>query len=571
MDFKKDIVKLLKDIVKIDESIIEIPPRPEMGDYSLPCFSLASHFKKSPVEIAQELARKLPLKQPISKIEIKGPYLNFFINKAILAEAIIKEITKEKEKFGKDSKKKKETVMIEFPSPNTNKPLHLGHVRNIVIGDSMSNIFQFLGDKVIRANLNNDRGVHICKSMLAYQKFGKDSKGNMRNPCKEKMKTDHFVGDFYVKFNEAAKENPDLEEEAKAMLQKWEKKDKEVIKLWKLMNTWAYEGFEETYEKLGVSFSKYYYESDFYDKGKDIIIKGLKKGLFKKDESGAVVADLSKYKTPDKVLLRADGTSIYITQDIFLAQKKFDDYKLDKSVYVVASEQNTHFHQLFAILDILGYKWAKKCVHLSYGMVYLPHGRMKSREGTVVDADDLIEEMKKIAEAEILKRDKDIKKSELKKRAEVVGLGALKFYFAKMDAGKDMTYNPEESISFEGETGPYVQYTYARICSILAKYGKKPDLKVNYKLLKESKETELIKILGQFPGEVNAAAGHLRPHLIATYLIRLCQAFNSFYQEVPILQADEETKKARIILISSAKQVIANGLDLLGIEYVERM
>ncbi|MCX6708001.1 MAG: arginine--tRNA ligase [Candidatus Woesearchaeota archaeon] len=560
MNFKKDIVKLLKDIVKIDESIIEIPPRPEMGDYSLPCFSLAKEFKKSPAEIAQELARKLPLKQPISRIEIKGPYLNFFISKDRIAESVLNDIAKEKERFGSSKgksgkegskdKRKRETVMIEFPSPNTNKSLHLGHVRNIVIGD---------------------RGIHICKSMLAYQKFGKDSKGKPRDPCKEKIKTDHFVGDFYVKFNDAAKENPDLEEEAKDMLLKWEKKDKEVRKLWKIMNTWAYEGFEETYEKLGVSFNKYYYESDFYDKGKDIIIKALKKGIFRKDESGAVIAGLDRYKTPDKVLLRADGTSIYITQDIFLARKKFTDYKLDRSIYVVASEQNTHFMQLFSILDMLGYRWAKKCFHLSYGMVYLPNGRMKSREGTVVDADDLIEEMKRIAEAEIMKRDKKLTKAELKKRAEIVGLGALKFYFAKMDAAKDMVYNPEESISFEGETGPYVQYTYARICSILKKYGKKPDTKIDFKLLKESKENELIKMLGQFPDEVAAAAEHLRPHLIATYLIRLCQAFNSIYHEFPILQADEETKKARILMISCVKQVIANSLDLLGIEYVERM
>ncbi|MBU0535472.1 MAG: arginine--tRNA ligase, partial [Nanoarchaeota archaeon] len=446
MDIKKEIVRILKKQVKIDESLLEVPPQPELGDYSLPCFSLSKQLKKSPADIAQDLVRKIDLKQPIVKIEVKGSYLNFFVNKQIMAASVLPEISKNKSKFGM-THKKKETVMIEFPSPNTNKPLHLGHIRNIVIGDSMANIFKFLGDKVIRANLNNDRGVHICKSMLAYQRWG-----NGKKPFEVKKKPDHFVGDFYVKFSQEAKDKPDMEEEAKEMLQRWEKKDKKVRELWKLMNAWAYEGFEETYDALGVSFDKYYYESNFYDKGKEIVLKGLKKGLFKKGEGQSVIAELGNHKLPDKVLLREDGTSIYITQDLYLATKKFTDYKLDKSIHVVANEQNTHFMQLFRILGILGYKWAGKNIHLSYGMVYLPNGRMKSREGTFVDADDLIKEMENVAEKEILKRDPKISKAELKKRAEIIGLGALKFYFAKIDAVRDMTYDPEESISFEGET-----------------------------------------------------------------------------------------------------------------------
>src|SRR3989344_318756 len=565
MDFRKEIVKLLKDAVKIDESALEIPPQPEMGDYSLPCFALSKELKKNPNEIAQKLVRKIQLKQPVARIEVKGPYLNFFVNKQKMAESVLADIIKEKAKFG-SAKKKKETVMVEFPSPNTNKPLHLGHVRNIVIGDSVANIHKFLGDKVIRANLNNDRGVHICKSMLAYQKFGKG-----RTPLKDKKKSDHFVGDFYVKFNEEAEKNPGLEEEAKDMLQKWEKKDKDVMKLWKTMSTWAYEGFEETYDRLGVSFDKYYYESDFYGKGKDIVLNGLKKGLFKRDENGALIVELGKYGLPDKVLLRGDGTSIYMTQDLYLAQKKFKDYKLDKSIYIVASEQNMHFRQLFRILEILGFKWASRCVHLSYGMVFLPHGRMKSREGTVVDADDLIDEMEKVAEKEILKRDIKISKAELKKRAGIIGLGALKFHFAKIDSARNMVYDPEESISFEGETGPYVQYTYARICSIMNKYGKKIDAKADFSLLKDKREEDLAKLLYGFPDTVKKAAETLRLHLIAHYLIFLCQSFNGFYQNVSVLDADEKTKKARLVLINGVKQVIANGLDLLGIEYVERM
>ncbi|MBD3312962.1 arginine--tRNA ligase [Candidatus Woesearchaeota archaeon] len=572
MDFRKEIIKLVKKEmkdIKIDDSALEVPPQPELGDYSLPCFTLAKQMKMSPHDIAQDLVRKLQLKQPIIKIEVKGPYLNFFVNKQKMAESVISDILTEKSRFGKTKKKGKETVMIEFPSPNTNKPLHLGHIRNIVIGDSMAKVFNFLGDKVIRANLNNDRGVHICKSMLAYKRFGRGKK-----PFQAKKKPDHFVGDFYVRFNQEAKKKPELEEDAKEMLQKWEQGDKEVIKLWKLMNAWAYEGFEETYEALGVYFDKYYYESAFYNKGKDIVLKGLKKGLFKQGEGQSVIAELKQYGLPDKVLLREDGTSIYMTQDIYLAVQKFRDYKLSRSIHVVGNEQNMHFRQLFRILEILGYKWAKenRLVHLSYGMVYLPHGRMKSREGTVVDADDLIEEMQKVAAKEIKKRDRKIKKAELEKRSKIIGLGALKFYFAKTDAAKDMTYDPEESISFEGETGPYVQYTYARICSIIAKYSKRMDAKADFNLLRDRKEEEIVKILYGFHDTVRDSAEHLRPHLMTNYLIRLCQSFNAFYQNVPVLNAeDEKLMKSRLVLLNAVRQVIANGLDLLGIEYVERM
>lgn len=568
MDFKKDIISLLnKDIkgIKFDESMLQVPPYSDMGDYSLPCFNFSQQMKKSPAEIAQDFVRKITLQQPVARVEVKGPYLNFFISRAVMAEAAIKEIAKKKKTYGR-FEKKKEIIMVEYPSPNTNKPLHLGHVRNMLLGNSVSETLRFLGDKVIRANVNNDRGIHICKSMLAYKKFGMGKK-----PDKKKQKTDHFVGDFYVRYSEEEKKNPLIEEEAKEMLQKWEDGDKETIKLWKLMNTWAYEGFEETYEKLDIMFDKYYYESDIYKKGKEIVARGLKKGLFRKEENGAVSVELEKYGLPNKILLRGDGTSVYITQDLYLAEKKFKDYKLDRSIHVVASEQNMHFKQLFRILDILGNTWANKCYHLSYGMVYLPNGRMKSREGTVVDADDLIDEMIKVAEKEILKREPDISKAELKKRSEVIGIGALKFFMLKMDPAKDMVYDPEVSISFEGETGPYVQYTYARICSILAKHGKKLNVKVDYSLLKDKLEEELVRKLAGFPNIVRQAAEHYRPSLIAVYLIKLCQSFNTFYHDVPVLQAEKDIKEARLVLIDAARQVIANGLDLLGIEYVERM
>ncbi|MCX8147386.1 MAG: arginine--tRNA ligase [Candidatus Woesearchaeota archaeon] len=591
MDFRKDIVKIvnpelrkMNKKLKIDESFLKIPPGPELGDYALPCFAFSKEIKRSPNEIAQELVRKISLKQPISRIDVKGPYVNFFINRQRMAEIVLQEIFKEKSRYGA-TKRKKEIVMIEFPSPNTNKPLHLGHIRNMVIGDSMSRIYKFCGSRVIKANLNNDRGIHICKSMLAYKKFGD---GAM--PDKRIKKTDHFVGDFYVKFNEEAKNNPALEEEGKEMLKKWEQGDKETIKLWKLMNTWAYEGFEETYARLGMGFDKYYYESDFYDKGKKIVLNGLKKKKFKKDKDGAIIAELEKYGLPNKVVLRSDGTSLYITQDIYLAIKKFKDYKLDRSIYVVANEQDLHFKQLFKILEILGYKWAKRCYHLSYGMVYLPHGRMKSREGTVVDADDLIDEMVRMAKNEINKRHENLSMEELDRRAEIIGIGAIKFYFANVDPARDMVYDPDKSISFDGETGPYVQYTYARICSILRKYaeeygnaekiagkikekaGKKAEkVKINCSLFNDEKELDLIAKLNSFPFAVEDAITKNKPSAIANYLIKLCQSFNTFYQFVPVLKADKELRETRMSLIMGVKQIIENGLNLLGIDYLEEM
>ena len=340
MDFRKEIVKLVSKSIKIkvDDSLLEIPPDPNFGDYALPCFSFSKKLKKSPNQIAEEIVRKLIIKEPVIRADVKGPYVNFFISKSMLAEQVLNQIVKDKEDYGKIKipPAKKKRVMVEFPSPNTNKPLHLGHIRNMLIGESVSRLLEATGNKVTRANVNNDRGIHICKSMLAYQKWGRDMQPD--------KKTDHFVGDWYVKFNSAAETNQDLEKEAQEMLQKWEKKDKEVRQLWKLMNAWAYGGFEDTYEALGLSFDTYYYESEYYDKGKEIVMKALKKKIFKKDKDGAILAPLeNKYKLPDKFMLRADGTSIYMTQDVFLAEKKVKDYKLDQSIYVVGSEQNMHF------------------------------------------------------------------------------------------------------------------------------------------------------------------------------------------------------------------------------------
>jgi len=556
--FKKRIIDSLKKHIKVEESSIEVPPDPGFGDYAIPCFSFAKVLKKNPNQIAGELKKKVKKDDIIIDVKNIGPYLNFYINNIRLSEHVLKIIFKYKNNFGKTKDKK--IIMVEYSSPNTNKPLHLGHIRNIVIGKSLSNIYLFKGNRIIQSCLVNDRGIHISKSMLAYQKWGKN-----KPPDK---KSDHFVGDYYVLFNKNLKKNPGLEAGAQELLRKWEKKEKDVMSLWKTMNKWAEEGFIETYKSLGIRFDRYYHESKIYNKGKSIVEDGFKKGKFKKID-GAITAELEKFKLPDKVLMRADGTTLYMTQDIYLAIKKFDDYSLDKSIYVVGSEQKMHFAQLFKILELLGNKKVKDCHHLSYGMVYLPEGRMKSREGTVVDADDIINDMQNLAEKEIKKRHKKLSEKEVKRRAEIIGLGALKFFMLRTDPGKDMTFDPKESISFEGETGPYVQYVYARIASIQRKYGKRINDKVDFEALGDD-EKPLIKLLFNFPDIVKEAANY-KPSIICRYLLDLSQEFNEYYHKIPILNAEKEQMLARLLLISCIKEVIKSGLNLLDIDVLGEM
>lgn len=555
--FKKSIVNGLKKNIKINEFDLEVPPDSDFGDYALPCFSFAKELKKSPVQIAKELAEKIEEIKHVEKVKSTGPYLNFFIKKKSIAKYTLSQIYSDPISYGKGTFKK--TIMVEYSSPNTNKPLHLGHLRNILIGKTVSNIFSFQGNKVIQSCLVNDRGIHIMKSMLAYNRWGKGE------PDK---KTDHFVGDYYILYNQKLKKYPEIETQAQKMLQKWENGDKTIISLWKKMNKWAEDGFNETYKSLGIKFDKYYYESNMYDKGKDIVMKGFKEGIFEEDE-GAIIAKLEEYKLSDKVLVREDGTTLYMTQDIFLGIKKFKDYNLDKSVYVVGSEQILHFKQLFKILELLGNKQVKDCYHLAYGMVYLPDGRMKSREGTIVDADNIIADMKTLASKEVVMRHKELKKKEIEKRSKVIGLGALKFFMLKTDANKDMTFNPKESISFEGETGPYVQYVYARIASIIRKYGKKVESKVDFKLFGDD-EKILIKFLFNF-SNIIAESSKYKPSIICRYLLDLTQCFNEYYHKVPILKVDEDLMKARILLIYCVKEIIKSGLNLLDIEVLEEM
>ncbi|MBN1502773.1 arginine--tRNA ligase [Candidatus Woesearchaeota archaeon] len=562
--FKKSIIASLDKVLagKTGIPVLEKPPDPTMGDYAFPCFSLAKHLKKNPAQIAKDLAGQIKPDQYISNIKAIGPYVNFFVNKEELAKDILSEIYQKKGKYG-SGKRKKGIVMIESPGPNTNKPLHLGHVRNMVLGNSLVNIYKFLGNKSIRVDILNNRGVHICKSMLAYEKFG-----NSKRPDK---KTDHFVGEFYVKYAKELPDHPEFEDKIQEMLRKWESGDLEVRQLWSKMNDWAVKGIMQTYDRYGVAMDKPYFESDHYMKGKEIVKNGLERGIFEKDENDNIVANLSKHGLGKKVVLRADGTSIYITQDLVLAKIRYGDYKMDKMIYIVGNEHIHHFKVLFKIFEILKYPFAKDCYHLAYGMIYLPEGKMKSREGKVVDADNLADNIHEMAKKEIKKRYKELSTSEIDKRAEEIGMGAIKFFILKYDPMKDFIFNPKESLSFEGETGPYVQYTHARASSILRKHKKQVVKNVDFSLLRTEEERAILGLLEQFPSLIEKSAENYKPSLIANYLIDLSQKFNEYYHKHQVIQEDKELEKARILLVCCVKQVLKIGLELLGIEALEVM
>ncbi|MHA2005988.1 MAG: arginine--tRNA ligase [Promethearchaeota archaeon] len=544
------------------ESLIEIPPPDLDYTYAFPCFKLSKFQKKAPNLIAQELRDKIKIPDFIETITASGPYLNVVINPRSTLENIIEL----KENYGRireiSAKLKKKRIVVEYLSPNTNKPFHLGHVRNMLLGRSVSNLLKYKGYKVYQVVLYNDRGIHICQSMLAYDKWGKN-----RDPDK---KSDHFVGDFYVKFNEMLTKNKNLEQEAYDLLRKWETDDKDTIALWEKMNKWALDGFKQSYKKLGISFDKEYFESDLYLKGREIILKGVKEGIFEQIEDGAIIARLKEnYNLEDKFLIRSDGTSIYITQDIYFAYKKKEDFDYDRSIYVVADEQIQHFKWLFAILDMLSFK--EDNYHLSYGMIDLPSGRMKSREGTVVDADDVIEEVEALAFNEVNERYPDLTNNEKKVRAEKIGLAAVIFYILKYNPAKGFVFKPDESISFEGETGPYIQYCYARIASIISKSRKEISLDIKWDLLTHEKERFLIKQLVYFPEIVSTSEKTYSIHLIPQYLLSLCQAFNSFYTSCQVISENNELEKARLLLIKCVQIVIKIGLSILSIETLEKM
>lgn len=567
MDSKELIVKTIAGISGLEmlnvEKLLVNPPSSDLGDYSFPCFTLSKSLKKNPSDVAVDLTTKiignLDFVKHFQEVKATGPYINFFLNKKKVCQDVLSIVLKKKEKYGKNNSKEK--IVIEFPSPNTNKPLHLGHMRNMSIGESVSRILEFNGKKVVRTNLNNDRGVAICKSMLAYSKWGEDD-----SPEKSGMKSDHFVGKYYVMFAIKAKDDPKLEEEAQIMLQKWESGDKKIVALWKKMNTWALSGFNETYKLFGIKHNKNYYESKIYDAGKGLVIKGLNEGKFSKDEKGGIIVDLEKDGLGKKVLLRSDGTSIYITQDIALAKLKYDEFKPDRSLIVVANEQNHHFRVLAKICQILGIK--SPINHLSYGMVYLPEGRMKSREGTVVDADDFINEVRTMVKEEINSRYENLKLGEVDSRSLSISMSAIKYHLLKVGVERDMTYNPKESISFDGNTGPYLQYSFARACSIIRKFGKKKLGKLKISEV-DSKEYELVKVINNFPQVVLDASDRLDPSVIATYSYDLAKSFNDFYQVCPVINSSQED--FRISLVKAFIIVMGNSLNLLGIDAIKEM
>lgn len=577
----------------LEKLVVQNAPNPEMGDLGCPMFIFAKAARMAPPQIASGVAEKIT-DSSLGKVLAVGPYVNIKLDKAGAASPILSAIAAQKDSYGSlNSEGKKpldgRKVMIEFSSPNTNKPLHLGHIRNDALGESVSRILKMAGAEVCKVNLVNNRGVHICKSMLAYKMF---HEANGDTPESLGMKGDHFVGQCYVEFDQWLKGNkndpnsvphPEAAEEAEEMLVKWEAGDKEVRDLWQMMNGWTFDGVKVTYDRTGISFDKYYFESDTYLKGKDQILKGLEKGVFFKAEDGSVRIDVTdvvgKGKDEDnheKVLLRKDGTSVYITQDIGTAISRHDDWAFNQLVYVVASEQNYHFKILFHILQKLGFDWAKKLYHLSYGLVNLPSGRMKSREGTVVDADDLIDSLHADALAAIKEKGRDEEVGDADEVAEKVALGALHYYMLQATPIKDMLFNPAESLSFNGNTGPYLQYMGARINSILAKAKEAGVISDSSEdavsLLSSEEEWVLIKLLGDFPVVVEKGAENLDPSVIAAYVYETAKAFSKFYQTCSIVNAGEaKLAGARLYLAECTLQVIKNAMNLVLVPYLEKM
>lgn len=556
-----------------EEVPLENPPDPGMGDLGFPMFMFAKKFRKGPPVIAREVVEILSGDVELAeygRVQSQGPYVNVFVSREKATESVLKNILLSPESYGKTNSLSGRKIMIEFSSPNTNKPLHLGHLRNDALGESVSRILKFLGAEVYKVCIINNRGVHICKSMLAYKKFG-----NNETPESLGVKSDRFVGDFYVKFAKWASEDPGAEEEAQEMLRKWEAGDPDTVALWKKMNNWAVSGMERTYKRTGVSFDKYYFESDTYLLGKDAIAKGLEEKIFYKDEEGTTWVDLTEENLDKKVLLRKDGTSVYITQDIGTAIQRHNDWPFDQLVYVVGSEQIYHFKVLFLVLKKLGYSWADMLYHLSYGMVNLPEGRMKSREGTVVDADDLIDSLRDMAVEEIKVKNREEAVGDINDVAEKIALGALHYFLLQVTPSKDMLFNPKESLSFNGDTGPYLQYMGARITSVLKKAESSPSVQgavSDYSLLDEEYEWELLKLLAKFPDVVDEAGRNMDPSRIALYLYELSKGFSRFYHECPILdEKNPVLSKTRLDLAKAVLVVLKNAMNLVMIPFLESM
>ena len=594
----KAAVKSLYEIEATDAQIQLQKTRPEFeGNITLVVFPFVKMARKAPAQVAAEIGEELAKSDLVAKYNAVQGFLNLSISDAFWIKQL--EAIDADANYGRFERPSKTSfpsgedreeaplMMVEYSSPNTNKPLHLGHVRNNLLGYSIAQIQEANGWKVVKTNIVNDRGIHICKSMLAWLKFG-----NGETPESSGKKGDHLIGDYYVRFDkeykaqiaelmakgmdeETAKREAPLMLEAQEMLRKWEANDPEVRGLWARMNEWVYAGFDETYRRMGVSFDKIYYESNTYLEGKSEVEKGLASGQFYRREDGSVWADLTKDGLDEKLLLRSDGTSVYMTQDIGTAKLRFQDFPIDKMVYVVGNEQEYHFKVLSILLDRLGFPFGKELVHFSYGMVELPNGKMKSREGTVVDADDLMDKM--VEDAKEISKDKvntlqGITEDEANEIARKVGLGALKYFILKVDPRKNMLFNPAESIDFNGNTGPFIQYTYARIQSVLRKAGEEKFEIINHKSQIAPKELALIQRLTEYPQIVRNAGDNFSPAVICNYAYDLACDFNSFYHDLSILNEPDESKKAlRLLLSANVAKVLRSAFALLGIEMPERM
>ncbi|WP_291856676.1 arginine--tRNA ligase [Marinilabilia sp.] len=590
---KEAVVRAIKELYGADFEVSNVPleltRKDQSGDFTVVVFPLLRISRKKPEDTANEIGGFLKKELlSIASYEVIKGFLNLSLSHSYWLQVLEQVVADENYGFTK-ADENSPLMMIEYSSPNTNKPLHLGHIRNNLLGYSLSRIGAATGQQVVKTNIVNDRGIHICKSMLAWKKWGEG-----QTPESTGKKGDHLVGDFYVKFDqefkkelnalmekglskEEAEKESKLMQEAREMLLAWEADDKEVVDLWKTMNDWVYKGFDETYKALGVDFDKIYYESQTYTVGRDMVLQGIEKGLFHRREDNSVWADLSENGLDEKILLRSDGTSVYMTQDIGTAKMRFEDYKINKMVYVVGNEQDYHFKVLSILLDRLGFEWGKDLVHFSYGMVELPEGKMKSREGTVVDADDLVAGMIDTARdmsKELGKLD-GYSDEEAERIYRTIALAALKYFILKVDPRKNMTFDPRESIDFNGNTGPFIQYTYARVQSVFRKAGEKginTSLKVDAGLELTDKEAGLLKVIGNFPNIVKDAGAVYSPALIANYVYDLAKEFNQFYHESPIVFEEDTAKRSlRLTLSHAVGQTIKQGMWLMGIDVPERM
>ena len=580
-------VKALYGVDADPSSIVPQTTKKEFeGNLTIVVFPWVKAARKSPEAVGTEIGDWLVANEPaVNRFNVIKGFLNIVIEHTYFT-SMLRHIEETPDYGFKKADADSPLVMVEYSSPNTNKPLHLGHIRNNLLGYSLAQILKACGNRVVKTNIVNDRGIHICKSMLAWRKWGEGA-----TPESTGKKGDHLIGDFYVLFDkhykaelkelmdkgmtqeEAEKASP-LMLEAREMLRRWEQKDSEIRSLWEMMNNWVYAGFDETYKRLGVDFDKIYYESNTYLEGKDKVLEGLEKGIMYRKDDGSVWADLTDAGLDHKLLLRSDGTSVYMTQDIGTAKLRYQDYPIDKMIYVVGNEQNYHFQVLSLLLDRLGFKWGKDLVHFSYGMVELPEGKMKSREGTVVDADDLMDEMIQGAREVSAERGKgDFTPEEADEIARIVGMGALKYFLLKVDPRKNMTFNPKESIDFNGNTGPFIQYTYARIRSVLRKAAEAGYTATGYDMVEPNeKEISLIQHLADFPATVAEAGRIYSPALIANYVYDLVKEYNQFYHDYTILnEPDAAVRALRLALSQCVAGVVRSGMSLLGIEVPERM